>query len=149
MKMKRTPALLALVAVAILAAVAGSVKSAVAAGPTITIWADGQSSQSGQWAAMSQLTIEGASLADDAFKPGAKLHFTSDSYGSTPYAYTYGCSGTGSDADMLDYESPGVDTDIEVSESDEPGMVHLTITATHSGYGTQLVHSEIDVVVPQ
>jgi maltose-binding protein MalE len=40
MKMKRTPALLALVAVAILAAVAGSVKSAVAAGPTITIWAD-------------------------------------------------------------------------------------------------------------
>jgi maltose-binding protein MalE len=38
--MKRTPALLALVAVAILAAVAGSVKSAVAAGPTITIWAD-------------------------------------------------------------------------------------------------------------
>jgi arabinogalactan oligomer / maltooligosaccharide transport system substrate-binding protein len=40
MKTKRTSALLALVAVAILAAVAGSVKSAVAAGPTITIWAD-------------------------------------------------------------------------------------------------------------
>jgi maltose-binding protein MalE len=40
MKMKRTSALLALVAVAILAAVAGSVKSAVAAGPSITIWAD-------------------------------------------------------------------------------------------------------------
>jgi arabinogalactan oligomer / maltooligosaccharide transport system substrate-binding protein len=40
MKMKRTSALLALVAAALLAAVAGSVKSAVAAGPTITIWAD-------------------------------------------------------------------------------------------------------------
>jgi len=40
MMMKRTSALLALVAVAILAAVAGSVKSAVAAGPTLTIWAD-------------------------------------------------------------------------------------------------------------
>jgi maltose-binding protein MalE len=40
MRAKRTTALLAVVAVAVLAALAGSVKSAVAAGPTITIWAD-------------------------------------------------------------------------------------------------------------
>jgi maltose-binding protein MalE len=40
MRAKRTTALLAVVAVAVLAALAGSVKSAVAAGPTLTIWAD-------------------------------------------------------------------------------------------------------------
>jgi len=56
MKMKRTPALLALVAVAVLAALAGSVKSAVAAGPTITIWADNDrkaavTQLANQWAA--------------------------------------------------------------------------------------------------
>jgi arabinogalactan oligomer / maltooligosaccharide transport system substrate-binding protein len=40
MRAKRTTALLAVVAAAVLAGLAGSVKSAVAAGPTITIWAD-------------------------------------------------------------------------------------------------------------
>jgi maltose-binding protein MalE len=40
MKAKRTTALLAVVAAAVLAGLAGSVKSAVAAGPTIVIWAD-------------------------------------------------------------------------------------------------------------
>jgi arabinogalactan oligomer/maltooligosaccharide transport system substrate-binding protein len=40
MRAKRTAALLAVVAAAVLAGLAGSVKSAVAAGPTITIWAD-------------------------------------------------------------------------------------------------------------
>jgi arabinogalactan oligomer/maltooligosaccharide transport system substrate-binding protein len=40
MRAKRTPALLAVVAAAVLAGVAGSVKSAVAAGPTLVVWAD-------------------------------------------------------------------------------------------------------------
>ena len=40
MRAKRTTALLAVVAAAVLAALAGSVKSAVAAGPTLVIWAD-------------------------------------------------------------------------------------------------------------
>ena len=40
MKAKRTTALLVVVAAAVLAVLAGSIKSAVAAGPTITIWAD-------------------------------------------------------------------------------------------------------------
>ena len=40
MRTKRTAALLAVVAAAVLAAFAGGVKSAAAAGPTITIWAD-------------------------------------------------------------------------------------------------------------
>jgi arabinogalactan oligomer/maltooligosaccharide transport system substrate-binding protein len=40
MRAKRTTALLVVVAAAICAALAGNVKSAVAAGPTITIWAD-------------------------------------------------------------------------------------------------------------
>jgi maltose-binding protein MalE len=40
MRTKRTTALLVVVAAAVLAVLAGSIKSAVAAGPTITIWAD-------------------------------------------------------------------------------------------------------------
>ena len=40
MRGKRTTALLVVVLAAVLAAIAGNVKSAVAAGPTITIWAD-------------------------------------------------------------------------------------------------------------
>ena len=40
MRAKRTAALLTVVAAAVLAVLAGSIKSAVAAGPTITIWAD-------------------------------------------------------------------------------------------------------------
>ena len=40
MRAKRNAALLAVVAAAVLAGVAGSVKSAVAAGPTLVIWAD-------------------------------------------------------------------------------------------------------------
>jgi maltose-binding protein MalE len=40
MRAKRTTALLLVVLAAVLAAIAGNVKSAVAAGPTITIWAD-------------------------------------------------------------------------------------------------------------
>ncbi|MDQ1475067.1 MAG: arabinogalactan oligomer / maltooligosaccharide transport system substrate-binding protein [Actinomycetota bacterium] len=40
MKAKRTTALLVVVAAAVLAVLAGNIKSAVAAGPTITIWAD-------------------------------------------------------------------------------------------------------------
>lgn len=114
---------------------------------SITIWADGESSASGKWAAMSQLTIEGGGLSSDVFKPGAKLHFSSDMYGSGPNVYTFGCSGTGANADLLDYEENGNETDIEVTEADEPGMVHLAITTTYSG--SQVVHSELDVVVPE
>jgi arabinogalactan oligomer/maltooligosaccharide transport system substrate-binding protein len=62
MKMKRTPALLALVAVAILAAVAGSVKSAVAAGPTITIWADQDRKTAVTQLANAWATARGASV---------------------------------------------------------------------------------------
>jgi hypothetical protein len=114
---------------------------------SITLWADGSNTTSGQWAAMSVLNIEGGGgISNEIFKPGATLHFSWDDYGS-PYVYTWGCSGTGQDADMLDYEADANETDIEVTESDEPGMVHLSITGTY-GDG-QTVHSELDVVVPQ
>jgi hypothetical protein len=116
---------------------------------SITIWADGDSSASGNWAAMSQLTIEGGGITSEVFKPGAKLHFSSADYGTSPYVYTYGCSGTGQDADILDYEASGSETDIEVTEGSEPGMVHLTFHTSYPGTTTQVVHNELDILVPQ
>ena len=113
----------------------------------ITIWADGNVSDVGEWAAMAAISIEG-SLSNEAFKPGAKLHFSSEEYTGAPYVYAFGCSGAGSNAGVLDYEATGSETDIEVSESDEPGMVHLDIVVTFPGSG-QVVHGELDVAVAQ
>lgn len=117
---------------------------------SITLWADG-SDGSNQWATMTALNIEGGGLSSEVFKPGAKLHFSSEDYNSSPYVYAWGCSGTGSDASMLDYEASGSETDIEVSEAEDPGMVHLAVTITYPGYGAnggQVVHGELDVAVP-
>jgi hypothetical protein len=120
---------------------------------SITLWADG-AGNSGPWAAMSGITIEGdGGIANEVFKPGAKLHFDSDNWETSPYVYTIGCSGTGEDAELLDYEASGTETDIEVTEVEgEPGMVHLSITVRYENWDSgedQVVHNEIDVAVPQ
>lgn len=115
---------------------------------SITLWADGANG-SDKWSTMTALSIEGGGLASETFKPGAVLHFSSDDYSTSPYVYTWGCSGTGEDADMLDYEASGTETDIEVTEAEDPGMVHLAVTIRYpGGYGTQEVHGELDVAVP-
>lgn len=117
---------------------------------SLTLWADG-SNDKGQWATMTALSIQGdGGIASEVFKPGAKLHFSSDDYDQSPYVYTWGCSGTGSDADMLDYEASSSETDIEVTESEEPGMVHLAVKISYPGSGSaQVVEGELDVVVPE
>ncbi|MBK8258311.1 MAG: hypothetical protein IPK82_37290 [Polyangiaceae bacterium] len=112
----------------------------------LTFWASGNGAQ--QWAAMAAISISDGGISNTSFVPGATLHF--DGYSSS--VYSWGCSGTGSDADMLDYEASGSTTDIDVSESSEPGMVHLSITTTFEGYDTpvaQIVHTELDIVVPE
>lgn len=139
----------------------GEVRGFSAAADTVDAWDDGyytsitlwakRSSGSSSWATMTALNIEGGGIQSDVFKPGAKLHFSSDDYGATPYVSAWGCAGAGSDAELLDYEVNGSETDIEVTESDEPGMVHLLVKIRYPGYGSddQVVEGELDIVVPE
>jgi maltose-binding protein MalE len=62
MRTRRNAALLAVVAAAVLAGVAGSVKSAAAAGPTITIWADQDRKAAVTQLANAWATARGASV---------------------------------------------------------------------------------------
>lgn len=114
----------------------------------ITIWADGNSTK--QWSMMSALNISNGGLRNPVFKPGAKLHFSSEDYESVPYVYSWGCSGTGSDAEAFDYEAGGTETDIVVSEAEDPGMIHLSFTIRFQGYDSQaqIVRGELDVAQP-
>lgn len=116
---------------------------------SVTLWANGKSSTN--WATMTAISISNGGLGSDVFKPGAKLHFSSEDYDAVPYVYTWGCSGTGADADMLDYESGTSDTDIEVSEAADPGMLHLTFKVTYLNYNgspDQIVEGELDIAAP-
>jgi hypothetical protein len=118
----------------------------------ITLWADGAGAgllASDRWAMMSAISISNGGIGSDVFAPGAKLHFSSDDYDSVPYVYAWGCSGTGSDADSLDYEASSSEVDIEVSEAEDPGLIHLSITMSYGGYSTtQVVHGELDIARP-
>jgi hypothetical protein len=112
----------------------------------ISIWV---SDASNQWATMHALNISNGGLGSSVFKPGAKLHFSSEDYNASPYVYGWGCSGTGADATSLDYEASGSETDIEVSEAEDPGLIHLAFTVTYPGYpSAQVVHGELDIATP-
>lgn len=111
----------------------------------VTIWAGGGKGTE-RWATMTTFSLSGEARAR-FFTPGETMSFGVGE-GSTDLG-SYACSGTGADADELDFEVDPVATEISVHESDVPGMVTVEFDAEYfTDLGVQHLAGSFDIAVP-
>lgn len=115
------------------------------ASSTVSLWADGGAGE-GAWATMASITARGEARRK-LFTPGQSLRFSAGHDESELSAYA--CSGKGARAADLAFESDAVEIEIEVEESDRPGMVAIAWGSEYfTDEGLEHVAGRVLVAVP-